>query len=294
MLRQLHLAAQRLAPARLSRFQRALVERKLGPGALDHIHRRLTRASERIRGLRPDAERSIDQDRSTDERATDVRRFYGRLASFVKEVEPDLRDLEVVRRLLVARPRLDRGEVTVLVAGFPNTGKSTLVGALSTARPKVAAYPFTTEKVQVGHAALGAQAVELVDTPGLLGRSGKTNPAEVETHVALGAAARVVVFLVDPTLTSGYPIEAQERLLQRLRSERPDVAFIEVETKADLVRRPTSRLRISAKTGLGLDALRKEIAVRLRAASPGVKTDTLRVGEEEYALGPAGTPRPRS
>lgn len=293
-VRQLHLAAQRLQPARLSRFQRTLIERKLGPGALDQMHRRLSRAAERIRGLRPDAERSIGQDRSTEERAADVRRFYGRLASFVKEVEPDLRDLVQVRRLLVARPRLDRGEVTVVVAGFPNTGKSTLVAALSTAHPKIAPYPFTTEKVQVGHASLGADAVELVDTPGLLGRSGKTNPAEVETHVALGSAARIVVFLVDPTLTSGYSIEAQEALLHRLRSERPDLAFIEVETKADLTRRPVARLHVSAKTGLGLDALRTEIARRLRPASTGTKTETLRVGDEEYALGPAGRPPPRS
>ncbi len=53
--------------------------------------------------------------------------------------------------------------------GFPNAGKSTLLGALSAAKPKVAAYPFTTLTPMVGVVELGRLGrATLADIPGLL------------------------------------------------------------------------------------------------------------------------------
>jgi len=46
-------------------------------------------------------------------------------------------------------------EFTVVVAGYPNVGKSSFIRLVSTAEPEIAAYPFTTKGVIVGHRDLG-------------------------------------------------------------------------------------------------------------------------------------------
>ncbi len=55
------------------------------------------------------------------------------------------------------------------LVGFPNAGKSTLLGALSKAAPKVAAYPFTTLKPMVGVVEFpGYYRTTIADIPGLI------------------------------------------------------------------------------------------------------------------------------
>ena len=255
--RHLRLEVRDLRPPALGEFDEALVREAFGEGSLARHLLRLRRAEERIRLAARDAERSIARASGSEELGELIRRFYGRLASFVREVDPDLEQLRVIRGYLRRRPRLDAASPRLVVAGFPNVGKSSLVACLSSARPKVADYPFTTVAIAVGHADLGFDRLQVVDTPGVLGRRGRANPAEAETTVARAATA--VLFVLDPTGSSGYPIDEQERLLARWREEFPKLPIVAVETKADLGRRPTDHLCVSAKTGEGLDALWAEL-----------------------------------
>jgi nucleolar GTP-binding protein len=255
VVRHLRIETRRFAKPGLTEFETALVASAFGEGALDRSLLRLRRAEERIRGLAHDAELGIRRASGSEELGDRVRQFYGRLSSFVREVDRDIETVRRVTQFLRERPRLDPAAPTLVVAGFPNVGKSSLVARLSTARPKIADYAFTTLSIAVGHADLGFDRLQVLDTPGVLGRRHRENLAEAEASTAVGKVATVVLFVIDPTGSSGYTLEEQEALLGRWREEYGALPIVDVETKADLGRRASSRLRVSATTGEGIDDL---------------------------------------
>jgi nucleolar GTP-binding protein len=260
VVRHLRLETRPFLKPPLSDFARALVATRWGEGTLERSLVRVRRAEERIRNLARDTERDARRAVGSEELGDLIRSYYGRLSSHVREVDPDLARLRETADFLADRPSLDPAAPTLVVAGFPNVGKSSLVAKLSTARPKVADYPFTTLSIAVGHADLGFDRLQVVDTPGVLGRKRHVNPAESEAETAVRRAATIVLFVIDPTGTSGHTVEEQEELLARWQSEFPTLPIIPVETKCDLVRRPVDRVHVSAVTGEGLD----ELLVRIR------------------------------
>lgn len=59
------------------------------------------------------------------------------------------------------------------LVGFPNSGKSTLISAISNAHSKIAAYPFTTKQPVLGVVERGAFSFVIADIPGLIENSHK-------------------------------------------------------------------------------------------------------------------------
>ncbi len=264
VIRHLRLETRRFLRPPLSEFERALITGRFGDGTLDRALKRLRRAEERIRGLAREEERAMRRASGPEEFGDRIRAFYGRLSSFVREVDPDLETLRSIDHFLRDRPRLEPGAPTLVIAGFPNVGKSSLVARLSSAHPKVADYPFTTLAIAVGHADLGFDRLQVVDTPGVLGRSDRANPAEVEATTTVQSAATVVLFVIDPTERSEHTVAEQEALLARWREEFPQLPMLVVDTKCDLARRATDHLQVSAVTGEGIDHLWKEIRALVR------------------------------
>ncbi|MFP3872027.1 MAG: NOG1 family protein [Candidatus Natronoplasma sp.] len=197
------------------------------------------------------------------------KKAYARTDSFLKQVDEDLKFLEEARKKLNSLPDIKEDHPTVAVAGYPNVGKSELVSRLSTGKPKIATYPFTTKEVGIGHFNLGYQKCQMLDTPGMLDRPREErNEIEMQAAKALESLADVIVFIYDPSETCGYPLEKQEALCNEIKKELSEVEMIEVENKIDLKKSESDRLKISALKEENLEELKTLIKKILKERYP--------------------------
>lgn len=254
---------------RQSGFYRELIDITVGTdklkkslGALDWCRGNVARISK-------DATREIARATKI-ARIDEVRRSaYGRISSFVKQIRKELDFVASARDTMKRFPAVNPEWPTVVVAGSPNVGKSQLVGAISSAKPRVAVYPFTTQEISVGTFERKYLRYQVIDTPGLLDRPlEERNSMELRAILALRHLADVIVFMFDPTETCGYPMSEQGHLLEVIRKEFPGIPIVEVENKADLLNTGSGRLRISAVAGTGVKALVERLADMLRARQP--------------------------
>lgn len=183
---------------------------------------------------------------------------YGRIASVLKQVDRHLKSLDAARNEIRRLPVIDTTVPTIVVAGFPNVGKSSLIREVSTAEPEIANYPFTTKGVAVGHFEVKRERYQIVDTPGLLDRDvEQRNAIELQAILALKHLGDVIVFMLDPSEYCGFPIADQEKLLKETKRLFPDTPILVAENKVDLKRPPAQagRFQISTETSEGIDAL---------------------------------------
>lgn len=223
--------------------------------------RRLQRCAELVTSVCKKNIRQMQKAGKVDFLEMKRKEVYGRVGSILKETGPALSRLENARHALVQVPSLDLSIPTVVVAGMPNVGKSAFVARIASAKPRIAPYPFTTQGIIVGHAELGGRRVQVVDTPGILDRPAEErNEIEQRALAAVRHLGDVVVFIFDPTPGAHAPMEEQEHLLEEVRRLFAKRLILEVENKVDMVRTKTPRLKISAATGEGVDALMLHIA----------------------------------
>lgn len=138
--------------------------------------------------------------------------FLGRASSFIKRIEGDLDFLIEVKKVMTGFPTLE-DIPTIVVAGFPNVGKSTFVKNLTGSDIEVKSYPFTTKKILLGHVELRRIRYQIIDNPGLLDRPmEERNKIELQAIAALKYLAKKIFFIIDPT----QELEPQLRLLDEI------------------------------------------------------------------------------
>lgn len=157
--------------------------------------------------------------------------------------------------------------------GFPNAGKSTLMGALSANKPKVGAYPFTTLKPSVGVVDFpGYQRCTIADIPGLIEGASENRGLghEFLRHIT---RCNLLIFVIDMAGVDGRePIEDLQILRKEIKEYDEELAKfpwmivankMDLENSADQLEMFKTRfpkveiIPISAMEETGLDELRK-------------------------------------
>lgn len=163
---------------------------------------------------------------------------YARISSVIRKLGSRLDFLVETNKLLSRLPSINTDEFTVVVAGYPNTGKSSFVRAVSSAKPEIAEYPFTTKNIILGHFTYNSSRIQIIDTPGILDRPMRErNPIELQAITAIRHIANVVIFIIDPSLSCGYPLEGQLDLLNEVKEMFPALPIVIAINKVDLISR---------------------------------------------------------
>lgn len=168
-----------------------------------------------------------------------------------------------------------REGIKVVIAGQPNAGKSSLLNALAGAELAiVTAIPGTTrDKVQQTIQIEGVP-LHVIDTAGLRESSDEVERIGIARAWAEIEAADAVLFLHDLT-RQALPeyCQADEDIARTLKQRLPTrVPVLDVWNKADAAAAPLEGLSLSAKTGAGLETLRRRLleTVGWQAAPEGV------------------------
>jgi GTP-binding protein len=191
------------------------------------------------------------------------------------------------------------------LVGFPNAGKSSLIAALSAAKPKIADYPFTTLAPNLGVVTAGDTVFTVADVPGLLpgASAGRGLGLEFLRHVE---RCSVLVHVVDcatgePGRDPGSDVETLEAELAAYGglADRPRLVVLnKVDVPAardlaelvhpELAERGWPTYAVSAVTHEGLRALTFALAEVVRSARDAAP----RAEATRIVLRPAATDEP--
>jgi GTP-binding protein len=165
------------------------------------------------------------------------------------------------------------------IIGLPNAGKSTLITAVSSARPKIGDYPFTTLTPSLGVVRTdGAEPFVLADIPGLIkgAHHGTGLGIKFLRHIE---RTRILVHLIDVSaIDPDNPLSGYETINQELAmydeklAQKPQIVVLNkldlpgAAQRAEIFKSALKKIKtiqISALTGQGLSDLTSKIVQRL-------------------------------
>ena len=169
---------------------------------------------------------------------------------------------EIEKRCDDRGAKLIREGASIVLAGRPNVGKSSLMNAiLNQERAIVTNIPGTTRDVLTERIRLGGITAELSDTAGQRETDDPVEKIGVDRAVRAMETADIVLVLLD----SSEEITAEDRALL----ENADERYIILLNKSDLPRKCTyeGAMEICAATGEGVDELVREMEKRVSVSS---------------------------
>ncbi|MDR1711484.1 MAG: GTPase ObgE [Propionibacteriaceae bacterium] len=192
------------------------------------------------------------------------------------------------------------------LVGFPSAGKSSLIAAISAARPKIADYPFTTLVPNLGVVVRGDTVFTVADVPGLIAGAslGKGLGHDFLRHIERCQAIVHVIDcatyepgrdpvsdldVIEGELAAYGKLGDRPRMVALNKVDVPDAAELADMAKPDLAARGWPVFEISTKTGVGLNALSFAMAKLVeerRQAAPAPQPKRIVIRPEPVDAGP--------
>lgn len=213
------------------------------------------------------------------------------LQLFETFAESPISGLVELQKSLRTAPVVELGVPTMVLVGYPNVGKSSIVRALTNASPEVNNYPFTTRGLTIGHCNICWDAgqshmsdddsngvndivCQVMDSPGLLYREDhERNAMEALTVASLQHLPTAVCFVIDLSVNDPDLLQRQLKLRRDIRARFPKRPWIDVGSKSDLewdgdalaeMRSISDNfISLSTQSGSGIQELKAAVADRL-------------------------------
>ncbi|KAF7088096.1 hypothetical protein CFC21_091242 [Triticum aestivum] len=289
-------------------YERSLIELTFGEGYYEKVLGRVDALRKKITSVGKQhasvCAKSLTK-REAEERLTEGRK---ELEEVFQRGQNAIEDLINVAKALRSMPVVDPHIPTLCLVGSPNVGKSSLVRILSTGKPEVCSYPFTTRGILMGHIVSNHERFQVTDTPGLLTRhDDDRNNIERLTLAVLSYMPIAVLYVHDLSEDCGTKVADQYITYKHIKERFGDRLWIDVVSKCDLLDRatpsrfddaaddgvddelrryrefgPEDAIRVSVQSQIGTQELKQRVHHLLTSQRARIKADG---GDNEEAVG---------
>ncbi|XVE86221.1 hypothetical protein DITRI_Ditri18aG0018100 [Diplodiscus trichospermus] len=271
-------------------YERSLIELTLGEGNYEDVLKKVDALRKKVVSVGKEHASLCAKSSSKKEAEEQLAEGLDKLQEIFKYEGKVVDDLLCIAKTLRAMPVVDLEMPTLCLVGAPNVGKSTLVRVLSTGKPEVCNYPFTTRGILMGHITINFQHFQVTDTPGLLKRCDEDrNNLEKLTLAVLSHLPTAVLYVHDLSGDCGISPSDQFMIYKEVRerfdnhlwldivskcdlSQESPVVFVTEDEEADHVELakyrkigPKGAIHVSVKSSLGLDELTNKVHELLMA-----------------------------
>ncbi|XP_050236902.1 uncharacterized protein LOC126686728 isoform X2 [Mercurialis annua] len=262
-------------------YEGSLIELTLGDGNYEEVLRKVDTLRKKVVSIGKEHASLCAKSLTKREAGERLNEGQERLEQIFKSEGKVVDDLLNIAKTLRAMPVIDLETPTLCLVGAPNVGKSSLVRILSTGKPEICNYPFTTRGILMGHIAIDFQKFQVTDTPGLLQRSDEDrNNLEKLTLAVLTHLPTAVLYVHDLTGECGTSVSDQFVIYKEIRERFRGHLWVDVVSKCDLLEEkcamlsaedsnygdfemaeyhkkgPSGAIRVSVKSGEGVNELK--------------------------------------
>lgn len=280
-------------------YERSLVELTLGDGNYEEVLMKVDTLRKKVISVGKEHASLCAKSLSKREAEERLNQGKEKLEEIFHHEGKAIDELLDIAKTLRAMPVVDLKTPTLCLVGAPNVGKSSLVRILSTGKPEICNYPFTTRGILMGHIALNYQRFQVTDTPGLLRRHDENrNNLEKLTLAVLSHLPTAILYVHDLSGECGMSASDQYSIYKEIKERFNDHLWLDVISKSDLLQEspvvfvsedttvdddemvqyrkegPDGAIHVSVKSERGLNELKQSVHNLLVAQIDRIKNET--------------------